>query len=52
MKAHELLNEIANRISPTALEYWNGLESADEYVVEAQQHGIDSAVELVEAMAK
>jgi hypothetical protein len=44
--------EITDQLSPEALEYWNGLDTTGEYIIEAQRNGIDTAVELVEAMAK
>jgi len=51
MNAHEIENAIDDMLSPQALGYWNGMESHNEIVIEAQRNGIDAAIALVEALA-
>lgn len=52
MKAHEIEEAIGDGLSPEGLAYWNGMESHNEMVIEAQRNGIDAAIVIVGDLAK
>jgi len=49
----QLLRLIPEALSPDALAYWNGMpaEVRDEWIIEAQRHGLEAAIEGIEEAA-
>lgn len=54
LSASSILQEVDDRVSSDAAEYWNGCgqEVRDEIAIFGQRHGVGAATEEVEELAK
>lgn len=54
LKPHEIVTAIRERVTPTALAWLNGAsqETLDELIAFADRHGVNSAVDEIESLAK
>lgn len=51
MNFPEFETAVVDRLTPEALEYWNGMPH-DDIFIEYQRHGLDAVVDLIEDLAK
>ncbi len=51
MNITQIKSAIAERLTETGREHWNGTTEQNEFVILAQRSGIDAAVKLIEELA-